>query len=442
MSAEQKTPQGVALENGWTSYEFSMPQAVPPYLMALAVGDLAFRPLGERSGVYAEPAVIDRAANEFAEAEQMMVAAEALYGPYRWGRHDILVLPPSFPFGGMENPRLTFATPTILAGDRSLVSLVAHELAHSWSGNLVTNATWEDFWLNEGTTTYFENRIMEALHGKEYADMLAQLGRQDLESTIADLGGPTHPDTRLHMDVTGRNPDDAMTDVAYEKGAAFLRTVESIVGRQRFDAFLRSYFDQNAFQPMTADRFLAYMRGHLIKGDTALEARIKPEEWIYQPGLPSNIVPVSSDRFAKAEAQANAFASGTAAALLATQNWSTHEWLHFLRSLPEKLTAAQMQDLDRTFHLTESGNSEIAFQWFRMAIRNRYEPALPAMERYLTNIGRRKLVLPLYRDLMATDWGKPVAARIYSKARSGYHAVTRMSVDAVVTGAESTASRM
>jgi aminopeptidase N len=435
MSAEQKTPQGVAAEEGWTAYEFSMPQAVPPYLMALAVGDLAFRSLGERSGVFAEASIVDQAANEFAETEKMISATEALYGPYRWGRHDILVLPPSFPFGGMENPRLTFATPTILAGDRSLVSLIAHELAHSWSGNLVTNATWEDFWLNEGVTTYIENRIMEALYGKEYADMLAQLGRQDLANTIADLGGPAHPDTRLHMDVTGRNPDDAMNDVAYEKGAAFLKTVEATVGRERFDAFLRSYFDEHAFQPMTAERFLAYLRQHLIKGDSALEARIQPEEWIYQPGLPNNIVPVSSDRFVKAEAQANAFASGTAAALLATENWSTHEWLHFLRSLPERLTAAQLQDLDRTFGFTQSGNSEIAFQWFRTAIRNRYEPALLAMERYLTNIGRRKLVLPLYRDLMATDWGKPVAARIYSNARRGYHAVTRESVDAVIGNA-------
>lgn len=435
MSAEQKTPAGIGTESGWTTYEFSMPQAVPPYLMALAVGDLAFRPLGERSGVYAEAAVIDRAANEFAETEKMIAAAEALYGPYRWGRHDILVLPPAFPFGGMENPRLTFATPTIIAGDRSLVSLIAHELAHSWSGNLVTNATWEDFWLNEGMTTYFEYRIMEALYGKEYAEMLAQLGRQDLATTIAELGGPTHPDTRLHMDVTGRNPDDAMNDVAYEKGAAFLRTVESVVGRERFDVFLRTYFDQHAFQPMTADRFLAYLRSQLIKGDSALEARIKPEEWIYQTGLPSNVVPISSDRFEKAEAQADAFAAGTAAALLATHNWSTHEWLHFLRSLPDKLTAAQMVDLDRTFRLTQSSNSEIAFQWFRAAIRNRYEPAMIPIERYLTNIGRRKLVLPLYRDLMATDWGKPVAARIYSMARSGYHAVTRESVDAVIGGA-------
>ena len=136
---------------------------MPPYLIALAVGDIAFRPLGPRTGVYAEPAVVEKAASEFADLEKMVDAAEELCGPYRWGRYDVLVLPPSFPFGGMENPRLTFATPTVLAGDRSLTSLVAHELAHSWSGNLVTNATWSDFWLNEGFTTYFENRIMEAL---------------------------------------------------------------------------------------------------------------------------------------------------------------------------------------------------------------------------------------------------------------------------------------
>src|SRR6185436_14049891 len=139
---------------------------IPSYLIALAAGDLAFRSLGPRSGVYAEPSVVDAAAFEFADTEPMIHAVEELYGPYRWGRYDLLVLPPSFPFGGMENPRLTFATPTILSGDRSLVNLVAHELAHSWSGNLVTNATWNDFWLNEGFTVYFERRIMEEVSGR------------------------------------------------------------------------------------------------------------------------------------------------------------------------------------------------------------------------------------------------------------------------------------
>ncbi|MEE8367318.1 MAG: M1 family aminopeptidase/hydrolase, partial [Thermoanaerobaculia bacterium] len=208
-------------------YRFSMPQTIPSYLLALAVGDLRFSPIGPRSGVYAEPSVVDSAAWEFGEVESMIDAAEALYGPYRWDRFDILVLPPSFPFGGMENPRLTFATPTILAGDRSLVSLVAHELAHSWSGNLVTNKTWNDFWLNEGFTSYFENRIMESVKGAEYAEMLRTLSLQDLAEELATQS-PDSPDTHLLLDLRGRNPDDGMTAIAYDTGAALLRLLEEI----------------------------------------------------------------------------------------------------------------------------------------------------------------------------------------------------------------------
>src|SRR6185295_20192533 len=180
-------------------YHFQMRQPIPSYLLALAVGELEFRPLSPRSGVYAEPSVIELAAWELADTPKMIDAAERLYGPYRWGRYDLLVLPPSFPYGGMENPRLTFATPTILARDRSLVSLVAHELAHSWSGNLVTNSNWNDFWLNEGFTTYIENRLMDALYGKEYADMLWELGYQDLQAEVADFSKDSLHDTWLKL---------------------------------------------------------------------------------------------------------------------------------------------------------------------------------------------------------------------------------------------------
>src|SRR5687767_6646907 len=264
MSADHAGTDGEKDAQGRSVYRFTMDKPIPPYLIALAVGDIAFRPIGDKTGVYAEPSVVDRAASEFVEVDQMIAAAEKLYGPYRWGRYDILVLPPSFPFGGMENPTLTFATPTILAGDRSLVSLIAHELAHSWSGNLVTNATWDDFWLNEGFTTYLETRIMEEVRGKPYADMLRQLGRQGMQGAVTDAGGPQAPDTRLHLELAGRDPDEGMTDIAYEKGAAFLQTVESVVGRPRLDAWLRSYFDRFAFQPMSAERMLAFMREKLL----------------------------------------------------------------------------------------------------------------------------------------------------------------------------------
>jgi leukotriene-A4 hydrolase len=431
MSAEQLTPDGVDGPGG-RSFEFKLAQAVPPYLIALAVGDIAFRPIGPRTGVYTEPAMLDAAAYEFADLEKMVSAAETLLGPYRWGRYDLLVLPPSFPFGGMENPRLTFATPTILAGDRSLVSLVAHELAHSWSGNLVTNATWSDFWLNEGMTTYVELRLMEALYGTERAGMLDVLARRSLEDEITRLGGPSSKDTVLHVDLTGRDPDDGMTEIPYEKGAALLKLLERTVGRARFDAYLRSYFDRHAFQPITTETFLADVRANLLGNDQALEPKLKLEEWLYKPGLPDNAPMPSSDALRVVEQQAQSFANGGAAASIKTDAWTTQQWQHFLESLPETLTAMQLADLDRTFGLTKRGNSEVLFAWLRIAIRNRYEPAMPALERFLTSQGRRKFLRPLYDDLMKTDWGKAEARRIYARARPLYHTVATSTLDPIV----------
>jgi aminopeptidase N len=433
MSAEQLTPDGVETPAGRT-FEFRLTQPVPPYLIAIGVGDLAYRQVGPRTGVYTEPSMLDAAANELVDLEKMVTAAETLLGPYRWGRFDVLVLPPSFPLGGMENPRLTFATPTIIAGDRSLVSLIAHELAHSWSGNLVTNATWSDFWLNEGFTTYVENRLMEVLYGTDRARMLQVLDRRSLDAEIARLG-PANKDTMLHLDLKGRDPDDGVNDIAYEKGATFLRTIEAAVGRETFDAFLRGYFDRHAFQSITTAQFLDDFREHLVRGDKQLEERLKVQEWLYQPGLPSNAVVPTSDVLARVEQDVQTFAAGASATTIkSSANWSTQEWQHFLVTLPERLTPAQLADLDRTFHLSERRNAEVLFAWLRVAIRNHYTPAMPALERFLTSQGRRKFLRPLYEDLMKTDWGKADARRIYARARPLYHSMSTTTLDPIVKG--------
>jgi leukotriene-A4 hydrolase len=433
MSAEHVTPDGVDASDG-RAFEFRLTQPVPPYLIALAVGDLAFRKIGPRTGVFTEPSMLDAAAYEFADLEKMVTAAEMLLGPYRWGRYDLLVLPPSFPFGGMENPRLTFATPTILAGDRSLVSLVAHELAHSWSGNLVTNATWRDFWLNEGLTTYVELRLMEALYGTERAAMLDVLARRVLNDEITRLGGAGAADTILHVDLSGRNPDDGATMIPYEKGAALLKLIERTVGRARFDAYLRSYFDRHAFQPITTAAFLADLRTHLLAGDSGIEQKLKLDEWLYKPGLPDNAVQPTSPALQLVEQQANAFAGGAPASSVKADNWTTQEWQHFLESLSGQLSMAQLADLDRTFRLTERRNSEVLFAWLRIGIRHRYLPARSALEQFLTSQGRRKFLRPLYEDLMKTDWGSEEAKRIYERARPLYHSVATLTLDPIVRG--------
>ena len=445
MSAE-KPPQPIR-DGGY--FEFRMLQPVPSYLIALAVGDLRFKSLGPRTGVYAEPSMIDLAARELSDTEKMIVATERLYGPYRWGRYDILVLPPSFPYGGMENPRLTFATPTILAGDKSLVSLVAHELAHSWSGNLVTNATWRDFWLNEGFTTYLERRILEVVYGHAREEMEATLGLRDLNDDIAAL---PDPDEILHVDLKGRDPDEGSTDIPYEKGALFLRHLEQTFGRARFDRFLRAYFDHFAFQSITTEQFVAYLKQNLLDKDPALAARVPVDEWIYKPGLPANAPKPTSSAFARVEEYAMRWLRREVSAeKIPTANWTTQEWLHFLKFVQDQLTkgfagdrivlsvspgtappAARMEELDKAFRLTRSGNSEIAFQWLMMSITNRYEAAYPRLEEFLMSIGRRKFIKPLYEELAKTPDGKERAMRIYRAARPTYHPIAVTSIDDVL----------
>ncbi len=411
-------------------YKFNMPHRIPPYLIAIAVGDLGFRSLGRRTGVYTEPAMLEKSAFELADTEKMVEATEKIYGAYRWGRYDLLVLPPSFPFGGMENPMLTFATPTILAGDKSLVSLVAHELAHSWSGNLVTNATWRDFWLNEGFTTYLERRIIESVYGLPRREMEATLGRRSLED---EMKGMDERDQILHVDLNGRDPDDGFTGVPYEKGALFLRHLEETVGREKFDKFVRGYFDSHAFESITTETFVDYLQKNLIDQNPNLISRADVDQWIEKAGLPANAPQPKSDAFTKVETQAKSWLGGKITAKdIQTQNWTTQEWLHFLGTLPNDLSAAKMTELDKAFNLTNRGNAEIAFQWLLMSIKNDYAPANARLEEFLTTIGRRKFVKPLFDELVKTPEGTRRANEIYAKARAGYHPITQATVDAIL----------
>ena len=429
MSAERLTPEGEPAGEGRRAFRFAMDKPVPPYLIALAVGDLAFRPLGPRTGVYAEPSMLDRAAYELADTEKMVEVAEKLYGPYRWGRYDVLVLPPAFPYGGMENPTLTFLTPTFLTGDRSNVNLVAHELAHSWSGNLVTNATWPDGWLNEGFTSYFENRIMEGMYGRERAVLEADLDWDVLMREIELAGGMDAPATRLRGD-----DGEESGQIDYIKGSLFLRTLETILGRERWDAYLTSYFNRHAFQPQTTAGFLADLRQHVVKGDKALEEKLQLDKWAYGTGLPDNAVRLHSEALAAVDAQVKAFAEDDAsAASLQTKGWSTQEWLRFVGNLPRALSAEKLADLDKAFNLSRSPNAYVRSAWLELAIANRWEPAVPALEEFLNSVGRTLFLRPLYRELKEQgDWGMAIAKRAYATARDTYHPNTASTIDAIL----------
>jgi leukotriene-A4 hydrolase len=342
----------------------------------------------------------------------------------------MIVLPPSFPYGGMENPTLTFLTPTLIAGDRSLVGTVAHELAHSWSGNLVTNASWSDFWLNEGFTSYFENRIMEAVYGRARAAQEESLSFADMEAAFRELGADA-PATALHHDLA--DPDGSSSGIVYDKGAAFLRTIERIVGRSRFDPWLRSYFERHAFRPMTSERLLADLRTHLIRGDRALEARLQLDQWVFRPGLPANVARPDPAAFAAVDAASRAFNAGGAASDVPFAGWNWAERVRFLNALPRELPEARLAELDAGFHLSESGNAEVLFAWLRLALANRYDPAVPAAERFLSAMGRRKFVQPLFQTLVGEgEWGRPIAWSIHARVHGSYHSVTNTALERVL----------
>ncbi len=432
MSAEMLTPNGEAAGEGQRAFRFRMPQPIPPYLIAIGIGDLAFRAVGPRTGVYAEPSVVERGAYECADMERMMDVAEALYGPYRWGRYDVLILPPSFPYGGMENPRLTFLTPTFLAGDRSLVSLVAHELAHSWSGNLVTNAVWADSWLNEGFTSYIEGRIGEALFGAEHARMAEALAWSDIQTAIADV--PTDGQ-RLHW-VGEVDANENSSAITYDKGALFLRTVEGIVGRDRLDTYLRSYFDRYAFQPMTTQLFLSDFRENVVRGDTALEARLMLDQWAYEPGIPSNAVAPVASGFDDIPGYIEAFVAGGPPAAAPWEHWNTMQRQRYLQSMPRQLSAARLRDLESAFALDTIGNMEVRFDWLMIAVRNGYQPSTSAIGRFLGEQGRGKFIRPIYRALMDQGaWGQNLARTLYRNLRGRYHPIVQAGVDRIVTPA-------
>ena len=417
------------------SYSFKMPQKIPSYLMSIAAGDLVFKPISGRSGVWAEPTMVDKATREFEDTEKMIATTEQLYGPYRWDRYDMLVLPPSFPYGGMENPRLSFITPTVIVGDKSLVSLVAHELAHSWSGNLVTFSSAKHGWLNEGFTSYVENRIVEALYGKEASNMELAISRNALKKSIGEM--PEATQALAVKPGTALDADDALSAVSYDKGAWFLQFLEERFGRQDFDAFLRGYFDHFAFQSITTEQFLEYAKKNLFDRFPNRVTDAEIQEWVYGPGIPASAPLVQSRGFSNTDTARIAWlGSGQLPNPQLTDEWVTQQWVHFIEGMGDTLTVEQLAQLDQAYQFTGTANGEIAMRWYPLTVRSGYLEARPEMAKFIERVGRRKLIMPIYTALSKTPDGLAFARESFARAKPGYHPLTTGSVEEVLAKAD------
>ena len=429
------------------NYFFEMKKPIPSYLIALAVGDLSYQSLGPNTGFYCEPELAKACLYEFQDLPKMMQAAEKIYGKYQWDQYDLLVLPYSFPFGGMENPMLTFVNPTIITGDRSLTSVVAHELAHSWSGNLVTNRTWNDFWLNEGFTVYFEQRIMEELYGKDVSDILAAVEYYELQDELKTIAGSNNPeDSRLFLNLKGRNPDDGLTDIAYVKGSFFLKTLEQKVGRIKFDEFINTYFQKYAFKTISSAEFVAYLEKNLLSRN---KIDFNHKEWIYKEGLPKNCLQIKSVRLDKMNELANKFAQGEAifkpvityekirikgrnkknriVNKLERKDFIVQEWQTFIRALPKSISKEKLKIIDNNLGFKNCGNSEIMMEWYTKALENNYTEINGEIEDFVTKVGRRKYLMPIYAAMNSSN--PKLAESIFNKVKDRYHAVSRNSIE-------------
>jgi len=406
-------------------FTFCMNKPIPTHLLAIAVGELSFQATGPRSGIYTEPGMLAAAVKEFEDTESMIQIAESILGPYAWGRFDMIILPPSFPFGGMENPMLAFMTPTLIAGDKSLVSTVAHELAHSWTGNLVSNATWRDLWLNEGFTTYFTNRIVEAVYGEEQAELewVIEYGRLQEEMESTPLVSQTLP-----ANVQDRDPNLAFNRFTYDKASMFVHELESRLGRAAFDKFLFQYVDYFSFSAITTETFIDYAKQTLLVEHHDKLTLSELNEWVYGQGLPQWFIGPTSSSLDKVELAVEAVIKGTPAIELQVDGWRVHHWQYFLTQLPLVVSQAVLLDLDATFTLTNSLNAEIACDWYRVAIRNHFDPVLPALSGYLCRIGRGKFVRPLFVELQIAGYQQELLD-IYAKARPGYHPSLQVQLD-------------
>ncbi|XP_065066846.1 leukotriene A-4 hydrolase-like [Rhopilema esculentum] len=419
------------IENDSRKCRFHQKTAIPSYLLALVAGSLEGRDVGPRSKVWAEKDLIEKCAYEFAELESMVCAAESICGPYVWGRYDLLVLPPSFPYGGMENPCLTFVTPTLLAGDRSLTGVAAHEIAHSWTGNLVTNKTWEHFWLNEGFTRFVESKIIGKLRGEKSRNLQAIGGWKALIDSI-DKFGANNPLTALVPDLEGIDPDEAFSSVPYEKGFAFLYYLEHLSGGPDvFNEFLRSYIDHFKYQSITTDEFQSYLFSFFkSKGKDDLFSGVDWKLWFHNPGMPPLDVSKLYDttaidrcnELANRWLQTKTFEEFSSDDL---QEFCSNQIIEFLSKLllEENISKETLKAMNSKYNLTSLENNEIKFRWLRLCVRAELEEMYPQVVKFITQQGRMKYIRPIYSEMYKKETSRGLAIETFQDNMSRYHTI-------------------
>ncbi|KAG7361242.1 aminopeptidase N [Nitzschia inconspicua] len=412
-------------------YTWNQPVPISSYLLALAVGELTKKEISKRCAIWSEPSVVDAAAWEFSETEDFLTAAEAISGKtYVWGRYDLLCLPPSFPYGGMENPCLTFVTPTLLAGDKSLADVVAHEIAHSWTGNLVTNATWDHFWLNEGWTTWLQRKIMVRIkNNPKFLDFDAIEGRKSLTDTIQHEMAPQN--TSLVLKIGDADPDDSYSTVAYEKGFTLLLYLERLVGTPEFENFFKAYIQRFATKTLTSEDFRDFFMDY-FKGNEKVQ-EVDWDTWLYGQGMPP-ILPQLDQSMAKGSADLASIwlavdrESKAPPAKNEMASWSSLQIVCFLdfvqvETADKPLQVSTLQAMNALYHFAESRNSEILFRYCKLAIASEDASILPVAIRFITTQGRMKFVRPLYKSLYRSAFGKDLAVKTFLNNQDFYHPI-------------------
>lgn len=427
------------------TYKFYQKVPIPSYLFAIASGDLGFAPIGPRSTVATGPEELAACKWEFEEdTEKQLAAGESVVFPYQWGQYNVLVLPGSFPYGGMENPIFTFATPTLISGDRQNVDVIAHELSHSWSGNLVSNASWEHFWLNEGWTTYLERRILAINHGNDdrWRDFSAIIGWSALTDSIQNFG-ETHEFTKLIVDLKGKDPDDAFSSVPYEKGFVFLYYLEKLVGKERFDKFIPHYFKTWSMKSLDSYDFKTTLLD-FFANDKEVSKKLESVEWdtwFYKPGFPPkpNFDTTLVDEVYSLANKWEKFTKGEASGFTPKpndiQDWSSNQLVVFLEkiiSFPKRLPIEYVRKLGSGYGLRDSHNVEVSSRYFQIAMISGDESVKELVADMLGKVGRMKFVRPLYRCLVVLD--AEFAFETFEKYKDFYHPICREMIKKNILG--------